>query len=69
MCGCIAARAEGGRGPCGEVCAKGDVFGPAGWKAISGVEKILRLANLVLSNCFTTQIFRPIAWYRILSNK
>lgn len=30
--GCIAARAEGGRGPCGEGCTKGDVLDPAACK-------------------------------------
>lgn len=30
--GCMAARAEGGRGPCGEGWTKGDVLEPAAWK-------------------------------------
>jgi len=30
--GCMAARAEGGRGPCGESWTKGDVLEPAAWK-------------------------------------
>jgi len=30
--GCMAARAEGGRGPCGEGWTIGDVLEPAAWK-------------------------------------
>jgi hypothetical protein len=42
----MAARAEGGRGPCGEVCVNGDVLGPAGWKGNSDIEK------KYCSNCY-----------------
>jgi hypothetical protein len=45
----MAATAEGGRGYCGEGCAKGDVLGPAAWKAQNDIEKVLYILT-ILSN-------------------